>query len=188
VEALLENIGADGAVNTPRPQTGVVSVAPLFREDHRKQPRGLRLAAVFRDFMRRAGLFVKHLAGGVRLFLALFRNLCDNGALENVDEHEAGVAMRRADASRCVVDVVDRHFPIIQRQIRVSALGMPCRDSVAEEVDGAGIGHRVVVPVAVRTPGAAVFGARAHGQRAISTERDAATELVECFSVRALHV
>ena len=66
--------------------------------------------------------------------------------------------------------------------------GKPSLDSVVEDVDGAGIGHRVVDPVAVRPPGSAIFGARAHGQRAISTQRDGAAELVECVGVRALHV
>ena len=51
---------------------------PLLREDHRQQPRRLRLTRVFRDLVRRTGLFVKHLSGRVRFFLALSRNLEPN--------------------------------------------------------------------------------------------------------------
>jgi mannose-6-phosphate isomerase-like protein (cupin superfamily) len=68
--------------------------------------------------MRRAGLFVKHLSGGVRFFLTLSRDLCDDGAFQDIDQHETGVAMRGADAPRRVVDVADRHFPVIHGHIR----------------------------------------------------------------------
>src|SRR6267142_2080751 len=75
----------------------------LLRKDHRQQPRGLRLAGVVRDLVRRAGLLVKHLAGGVRFFLALSRNLGDDGTLEDIRQHETGVAVGRTDSSWLVV-------------------------------------------------------------------------------------
>ena len=90
----------------------------LLREDHREELRGLCLACVFRDLVRRAGLFVEHLPGRVRLFIALPRNLGDDGALEDVDQHKTGVVVCRADTSGRVVDVADRHFPVVQRHVR----------------------------------------------------------------------
>src|SRR3954466_6342170 len=77
---------------------------PSFREDHRQQPRGLRLTGVFRDLVRRARLFIKHLPGRVRLLFALSRDFGDDRAFEDIREHEARVAMRCADAPRRVVD------------------------------------------------------------------------------------
>ena len=68
--------------------------------------------------MRRAGLFVEHLPGRVGFFLALPGDLGDDGALEDVGQHEARVVVRRADTSGRVVDVADRHFPVVQRQVR----------------------------------------------------------------------
>ncbi len=90
----------------------------LLREDHREQLRGLCLARVFRDLVRRARLFVEHLPGRVRLFITLPRNLGDDGALEDVDQHKARVVVWRADTSGRVVDVADRHFPVVHRDIR----------------------------------------------------------------------
>ena len=90
----------------------------FLREDHREELRGLRLARVLRDFVRRTGLFVEHLPGRVRLFLALPRDLGDDGALEDIGQHEARMVMHRADTSGRVVDVADRHFPVVHRHIR----------------------------------------------------------------------
>ena len=90
----------------------------LLREDHRQQLCGLRLAGVLRDLVRRAGLLVEHLAGGVGLFLALSRDLRHDGALEHVCEHEAGVVVGGADSSWRIVDVAHRHLPAVHRHIR----------------------------------------------------------------------
>jgi hypothetical protein len=55
---------------------------------------------------------------GVRFFLALSRDPGDDGTLQDIGQHETGMAMRHADASRRVVDVADRHFPVIHGHIR----------------------------------------------------------------------
>src|SRR6266516_3584452 len=72
---------------------GLLAAAPLtggslcrqrrafLREDHREELRRLRLARILRDFVRRTGLFVEHLPGRVRFFLALPRDLGDDRAL-----------------------------------------------------------------------------------------------------------
>ena len=51
-------------------------------------------------------------------FLALPRDFRDDGAFEDVGQNEAGVVMCRAHASGRIVDVADRHLPVVQRQIR----------------------------------------------------------------------
>jgi hypothetical protein len=102
-----------------------------------------------------------------------------------IQPHSSELMMRFSD--RCVLTRRGVNL-FLGQELSSPALRKLSRDSIVEEVDGAGIGHRVVDLATVRPPGSAVFGARTHGQRAISAERNAATELVESFGVRALHV